>query len=1118
MALDEENVRRFHQEARAAAKLDHENIARVFFCGEDQRLHFIAFEFVEGANLRTVLEQRGRLQVGEAVHYMLQVAAGLAHAAARGVVHRDIKPSNIIVTPNGRAKLVDMGLARSKEPHAEEGLTQSGVTLGTFDYISPEQALEPRDADVRSDIYSLGCTFYHVLTGRPPVPEGTAAKKLHHHQHVRPPDPRQLVPDLPDEVAVILDRMMAKQPRDRYQSPEQLVHHLLLAARKLGSSPEVPEGVISVEATLPSRPAGRPLLLVTLACAAVVGLIIFIDQSTPPAAPTPEQTAVVVNPDAKDKPATQAVQDTSQRQDPPSPSNPGPPTAPPKPPLYKEDKPTAATLSRFLAANQDAKELVIELGGDVELSRDDGETDFLIRNKVVTIRARPGSRPTIRYAYKGQPSSENTQAALAIAAQSSVIEGIRFVIDARGATTPVAAVAYRGGSEHKLKGCEFLTAGAPADYSNRLASVVVEASEAAAPHLACTQCVFLGAGSLERQTSPSINDWIPSPNTLGGQNAVARRGRASLEFVDCAFGPHDATFRLEGAGREYEVMVALRHCSVQASAQSAVFDLADGASANISLIGSLFSHPGDGIMGENRGALMVRQTAKPGDLTCRGQNNRYHNLDGYWYTPDAGAEPTWEEWRKIARDTDSRELRVSPWLSPEPLRRLEKLEFEDAFRVDTRQTDLRFSGFNGNLELVGVEKLTTISYLKDIPKPGTGAPAKAPARLVLDPDPKKADLAAGVYTTLDQVIAVLRPGDAVLIRHNGELKLDPVSLSKKELGDVTLKPHPGYHPVLMLNDKAAGEADTALFRVYDGVLRLEGLEFRLRPGRNEVDAEALVTLAGDGQCVFRGCVVTLDRAGGKASLSVATLPERRNVMPSMEMNPARPRDRGPFLTLENCFVRGEGDLLWARASRPSELEVKNTVVALSGSLLKVEAAREAVTVGGVMVARLTHLTTYLQGPLLHVRAGKDLNGVTAIQCKPDGCLFLPAPPINDRVLVHLEGPEGEETALRSKLTWGEEGGSNAYGGFGCLLDYQGPEEGMKPPPFSMDQWKNFSGEGSIKHIARLAAPPAGDISFTQLLPTHFRPDDLPERFGALVTTLPLPRGSSVPFRSAFPGD
>src|SRR5262249_43831206 len=226
MAVDPENVRRFHQEARSAAKLDHENTARVFYCGEDQRLHFIACEFVEGENLRALVERRGRLPVPEALHYMLQIATGLAHAAARGVVHRDIKPSNIIVTPNGRAKLVDMGLARMSEAKTDKGLTQSGVTLGTFDYISPEQALEPRDADVRSDIYSLGCTFYHVLTGHAPVPEGTAAKKLHHHQHEAPLDPRQLNPEIPDDVAAILARMMAKEPTDRYLRAEHLVQHL----------------------------------------------------------------------------------------------------------------------------------------------------------------------------------------------------------------------------------------------------------------------------------------------------------------------------------------------------------------------------------------------------------------------------------------------------------------------------------------------------------------------------------------------------------------------------------------------------------------------------------------------------------------------------------------------------------------------------------------------------------------------------------------------------------------------------------------------------------------------------------------------------------------------------
>src|SRR5262249_50358867 len=288
MANDPENIRRFHQEARAAARLDHENIARVFFCGEDQRLHFIAFEFVEGQNLRTVLERRGRLPVPEAIHYMLQIATGVAHAAERGVIHRDIKPSNIIITPTGRAKLVDMGLARSLGPQPEHGLTQSGVTLATFDYISPEQALEPRDADVRSDIYSLGCTFYHALTGQPPVPDGTAAKKLHHHQHVPPVDPRQLNPEIPDEVASILGRMMHKDPEARYQRAEHLVQHLLLVAQKLGAVTTVPDGVLFVDAPLPAPPRPRLLVLAGLATLVVVGLVVLLGQARRPTQALPD--------------------------------------------------------------------------------------------------------------------------------------------------------------------------------------------------------------------------------------------------------------------------------------------------------------------------------------------------------------------------------------------------------------------------------------------------------------------------------------------------------------------------------------------------------------------------------------------------------------------------------------------------------------------------------------------------------------------------------------------------------------------------------------------------------------------------------------------------------------
>src|SRR5437764_580458 len=151
--------------------------------------------------VRQRVERNGPLPVSEAINSTLQIAGALVHATERGVVHRDIKPSNIIVTPQGRAKLVDMGLARRFERGSDDGLTQSGMTLGTFDYISPEQARDPRDVDVRSDLYSLGCTLFHMLTGRPPSPEGTVLQKLLQHQEDPPPAARPPHPALPPHPA-----------------------------------------------------------------------------------------------------------------------------------------------------------------------------------------------------------------------------------------------------------------------------------------------------------------------------------------------------------------------------------------------------------------------------------------------------------------------------------------------------------------------------------------------------------------------------------------------------------------------------------------------------------------------------------------------------------------------------------------------------------------------------------------------------------------------------------------------------------------------------------------------------------------------------------------------------
>ncbi|MBX3414203.1 MAG: serine/threonine protein kinase [Pirellulales bacterium] len=297
-AADDETVRRFHNEAQSAARLDHENIARAYYVGEDQGLHYIAFEYIQGQNLRDLIERRGQLTLAEIVSFTLQIADALAHASAREVVHRDIKPSNVLITDSGRAKLVDMGLARLHQvSQSQDDLTASGVTLGTFDYISPEQARDPRVADVRSDIYSLGCTLYYMLTGRPPFPEGTVLQKLLQHQGDAPPDPRELNPDVPPELARILARMLAKDPARRYQSPSELVADLLRLANDL----DLPTSTTNYVFTPPETARGfqleqhLPWLVPTILLGVVVAAVYFLPIGTAPPSTTRRAPAIATD-------------------------------------------------------------------------------------------------------------------------------------------------------------------------------------------------------------------------------------------------------------------------------------------------------------------------------------------------------------------------------------------------------------------------------------------------------------------------------------------------------------------------------------------------------------------------------------------------------------------------------------------------------------------------------------------------------------------------------------------------------------------------------------------------------------------------------------------------------
>ncbi|MCI0361081.1 MAG: serine/threonine protein kinase [Planctomycetaceae bacterium] len=305
-ATDDETIRRFQNEAQSAARLDHPNIARVYYVGEDHGWNFIVFEFIEGVNLRDTVDRNGPLPLADALYFTLKVAEALEHSSARDVVHRDIKPSNVLVTADASVKLVDMGLARLHQvDSSSDDLTASGVTLGTFDYISPEQAQDPRLADIRSDIYSLGCTLYFMLTGRPPFPDGTALQKLIRHSREEPDDVRLLRPDLPPRVSALLARMLAKKPAQRQQSAQELVADIAALADQLGLGSAVHRGKVVVASAQREQPWWSRGLQVAVGTAMLLVAILALDAWLPQsagdgqAAMRPKLPPVAVQPEAE---------------------------------------------------------------------------------------------------------------------------------------------------------------------------------------------------------------------------------------------------------------------------------------------------------------------------------------------------------------------------------------------------------------------------------------------------------------------------------------------------------------------------------------------------------------------------------------------------------------------------------------------------------------------------------------------------------------------------------------------------------------------------------------------------------------------------------------------------
>jgi serine/threonine protein kinase/WD40 repeat protein len=250
---NQDAVRRFRREIQATASLSHPNIVLAYDADQVGDTHFLVMEFVDGTDLGSLLKKTGPPAVEQACDYMRQAAAGFQHAHEHGLVHRDIKPSNLLVTRASDSgygtilKILDLGVARLLQPpdglDSVSALTKDGRVVGTPDYMAPEQAANSSKADIRSDLYSLGCTFFHLIAGQVPFPGGTPMEKLLKHRIEAPRPLEKVRPQVPPAVAAVVRRLMAKKPEERYQTPAEL--GLALDALKGGSAPQailVPSG------------------------------------------------------------------------------------------------------------------------------------------------------------------------------------------------------------------------------------------------------------------------------------------------------------------------------------------------------------------------------------------------------------------------------------------------------------------------------------------------------------------------------------------------------------------------------------------------------------------------------------------------------------------------------------------------------------------------------------------------------------------------------------------------------------------------------------------------------------------------------------------------------------
>ncbi len=1091
MAKENENVLRFHQEARSAARLDHENIARVFYCGEDQNLSFIAFEFIEGKNLREILTARKTIPCEEALFYMIQVARGLIHAASRNVVHRDIKPSNIIITPTGLVKLVDMGLARSLGPN-EGGLTQSGMTLGTFDYISPEQALEPRDADHRSDIYSLGCTFYHLITGHAVVPEGTAARKLYHHQHVKPTDPRVLIPDLPDGIAMLLDKMMAKLPIDRYQTPEEMLADMENVAISLGIAPR--DSQIRALGNHIISPTGRQQNLtypMALAGIFIILALVFMD-SLPSKTPSTEGTWPFNNQRSasNDSPLFPDSGNNKPRENTPI-NNPALESKTGLIPKYDSEEPTLKELREWLQKNKDARQIEIVLSKDLDLTpeNDKQEPGLIINHAQVKIRGKDSvKRPTLKLGYDARSvTTPVAWSALTIDSDDAIIQDVNITIDARSTDTEMHGITFRGKKALVLRRCEFIQAQAVQSENRQLASLLLDSPENTKPTINIEDCCFLG---FEQIVSPLNDTGKPEPVSYrqpdgGGCDAIIKKGNSRIRLTDCVFGPHYSIIHFLGK-TDTDNPVVIQHCSIMQGSKSSLIYAGSQSNPQVEMNHSLIAKSPDLLFQtDSDNAVLIRNTMGPSQTKYKGEENRYYKVDSFLIQ---NSPPfSFNEFlsfqnqlrdNKLGTDETSKLLEISPWKNDQPLKLLEEFHLGQAFMLKDTALELR-SPDNISDRLIGAEKFLDFSYIsKPLPSITSTKPEASNKPRIVD-SAETDDPSKFVFKTLETALASCKGGETILIRHDGDLIIKPLRLDKTA-GEITIKPFLGSKPILVSGDTREG-ITVAMFLINESSLKLEDLEIVSRPILAGLRTPSLATLGKAGSINLKNCSVTFEKSDALQLPTIIGLGVDTNLM--MDSMPGKPPAPANSILIDQCRLRGECNIFRNRTTRNCELQISQSFIAIAGAIIKVESpGTGAVGIAGLQ-ARIYKVSAFCEGIPFQITQGKP--STSPIMVKLSESLLVQ---IGAKEFVQLEDPEISQERLKESLQI--EGGRNIFGSGDKLLLAKSPIDISKDFSLNLEGWNAlFPDSQGIKLTTSIPALGTKSGVFWKTPLNQFRTDE-----------------------------